>query len=71
MKPDCKQYNPSPDYLRQLVQESGLSANKAAKALGHSRRTMRYWLAGEHPFPYTVQYTMEALARYTAKSDLV
>lgn len=64
MKPNIETYNPDPEYLRQLVENSGLSQRQAAKAIGHNERTMRYWLAGRHEFPYSVQYIMEALARY-------
>ena len=69
MRPDPSTYNPSPDYLRELIAESGLSNDGAARAIGHNKRTMRYWLAGKHQFPYTVQYTMEALARYKEETD--
>ena len=64
MKPDVTLYNPNPDYLRELIANSGLTQKQAAKAIGHNERTMRYWLTGKHTFPYTVQFTMEVLTRY-------
>ena len=64
MKPDPSLHNPDPKYLRELIDQSGLSPSEAARAIGHNKRTMRYWLSGKHEYPYTVQYTMEALARY-------
>ena len=60
-KPDIKQYNPDPAYIRALVAESGLSQSKAAKAIGHNERTMRYWLSGQHTYAYSVQYALEKL----------
>ena len=47
--------------MRALVAESGLSQRKAAEAIGHSERTMRYWLSGRHSFAYSVQYALEEL----------
>ena len=64
VKPDPRLYNPGPRYLRELITDSGLTQKQAAKAIGHNERTMRYWLNGKHTFPYTVQFTMEALTRY-------
>ncbi len=61
MKPDVNQYNSDPAYLRLLVAESGLSQRRAAKAIGHNERTMRYWLNGKHSFAYSVQYSLEKL----------
>ena len=58
-KPDIKQYDPRPEYIRALVAESGLSQSKAAKAIGHNERTMRYWLNGQHTPAYSVQYALE------------
>ena len=60
-KPDVKQYNDSPAYLRLLVAASGLSQKQAARAIGHNERTMRYWLSGKHTFAYSVQYSLEKL----------
>lgn len=61
MKPNVKLYNSDPAYLRLLVDESGLIQSRAAKAIGHNERTMRYWLSGQHAFPYSVQFALEEL----------
>ena len=60
-KPDVKQYNADPAYLRLLVAQSGLIQKQAARAIGHNERTMRYWLNGKHQFPYSAQYSLEKL----------
>jgi len=60
-KPDIKQFNNDPAYLRLLVDASGLTQGRAAKAIGHNERTMRYWLSGKHTFPSSVQYSLEKL----------
>ena len=59
--PDVTQYNDDPAYLRCLVEASGLFQRQAARAIGHNERTMRYWLAGRHQFPYSVQHTLAEL----------
>jgi len=64
MEPDPSKHNPDPEYLRELITDAGLTQAQAARAIGHNPRTMRYWLSGQHTFPYTVQFTMEALTRY-------
>ena len=60
-KPDVTPYNDDPAYLRCLVDASGLLQRQAAQKIGHNERTMRYWLAGKHQFPYSVQHTLEEL----------
>ena len=62
MTPNAKNYIGCPDYLRLLVQSSGLSINKAADRIGISRRSLSYYLNNERKWPYTVQYALEALA---------
>ena len=64
MKPDVRLYNSDPEYLRELITNSGLTPKQAARAIGHNERTMRYWLSGKHDIPYTVQFTMESLVRH-------
>ena len=66
MKPDASLHNPSPDYLRALLERAGLSQREAARRIGVSERMMRYYLAdgsADHrPAPYPVQFAIEALA---------
>ena len=67
MRPDATRYNPSPTYLRGLLKRAGVSQQAAARAIGLSPRTMRYYLTsldahGYRPAPYLVQYALEMLA---------
>lgn len=61
-RPDAKWHRPDPTYLRQLLERAGLSQRAAARALGLTDRTMRYYASGEQAMPYTVQYCLEVLA---------
>jgi len=61
MKPDASTYNPDPQYLRELLDSTGLTRKAQAKLLGVDQRTIRYWLSGERQFPYSVQFTLECL----------
>ena len=68
MKPDIKQHNPDPTYLRALLEQAGLSQRKAAHLLGVSERMMRYYLVhtsdpNYRPMPYAVQFCLECLAQ--------
>lgn len=67
MKPNASLHSPSPDYLRDLLSNSGLSQRKAADLLGISDRMMRYYLADQgseqhRKAPYLVQFGLECLA---------
>lgn len=63
MKPDAQNAKPTtPDYLRSLVAQAGLSQRQAARRLGVDERTMRHWLAGKYACPYTAQFALECLA---------
>ena len=66
MTPDATKHNPSPDYLRALLDRAGVSQREAARRIGISERMMRYYLAPEsadhRPAPYPVQFALEALA---------
>ena len=67
MRPDATLYSPSPAWLRLLLRKAGLSQQAAARRIGISPRTMRYYLSdtdapGYRPAPYVVQYALERLA---------
>lgn len=67
-KPDASQHDPSPEYLRALIGQAGISQREAARRLGISERVMRYYLtdpsSGDYrAAPYPVQYALEQLAR--------
>ena len=61
MKPNASTHNPSSDYLRSLIEGAGISQRQAAEAIGIAPRTMRAYLSGFRPIPYTVQYAIEQL----------
>ena len=61
MKPNPQDYNPSPEYFRELVESTGLTQGEVAREVLHcSDRSVRMWLAGDRKFPYSVQFTLEA-----------
>lgn len=66
MIPDASKRNPSPEYLRALLERAGLSQREAARRIGVSERMMRYYLAPQsadyRPAPYVVQFALESLA---------
>ena len=68
MKPDADNHDPTPAYLRSLIEAAGLSQRQAAQRIGISERQMRYYLAEpgqtarSAEAPYPVQYALEALA---------
>lgn len=71
MTPDATRHNPDPQYLRQLLQASGLDQVQAAARLGITDRTLRYYLsevgsAGYRPAPYLVQFGLECAAAAAA-----
>jgi hypothetical protein len=61
MKPDARQHNQDPQYFTDLVRSAGLPVTRLAKVIGHDDRTIRRWMSGERPFPYSVQFTLECL----------
>ena len=62
MKPNVNKHNPDADYIRSLLEQSGLSQRQAAIRLGVPSRQMRYYASGEKPCPYPVQFCLECLA---------
>lgn len=75
-KPDASLHDPSPAYLRGLLETAGITQEAAATALGITDRVMRYYLSSQEsatyrPAPYAIQYALEQLAAYTAKKRSV
>jgi transcriptional regulator with XRE-family HTH domain len=62
MRPDPSTLTSDPEYIRGLLERAGMSQRAAARAIGVNERTMRAWLAGQYPWPYTAQYALERLA---------
>jgi transcriptional regulator with XRE-family HTH domain len=73
MQPDSSKHDPRPEYIRALVERSGLSQRECARRLGISERVMRYYLsdvAADHrPAPYPVQFALESLASSRASHN--
>jgi hypothetical protein len=68
MVPDSELYNPNPQYLRSLIEITGLSQAEAARRLGLGGRVMRRYLADRNAAtaleaPYLVQFGLECLAK--------
>lgn len=75
-KPDASLHDPSPAYLRSLLETAGISQEAAATALGITDRVMRYYLSRQEsatyrPAPYAIQYALEQLAAYSANKRSV
>ena len=64
MKPEASNHNPSPRYLRGLLDQAGISQRAAAAQIGISERVMRYYLSDNdlREAPYPVQFALECLA---------
>lgn len=61
---DLSSYNPSPDYLRSLIEKAGITQREAARQIGIDERTMRRYLTNPEnksyiKCPYVVQYALE------------
>lgn len=64
-KPDATKHKPSPAYVRKLLDRAGLSQREAARILGVTDRTMRFWCSDDPDaakIPYTAQFALECLA---------
>lgn len=67
MTPNSDKHNPSPDYLRALLDKIGVSQREAARCLGVSERMFRQYLTAPdnktyRPIPYAVQFALETWA---------
>jgi hypothetical protein len=68
MSEDVKPYGagvapsrPTPEKLRELLAQLGMSQRGAAKELGIDERTMRYWASGDTPIPPMAMYALRWL----------
>ena len=62
MKPNAKaEFNPDPQYIKELIGSAGLEQKPLAAILGVNDRTLRRWLSGDREIPYTAQFALEAL----------
>lgn len=73
LAPDVAKHNPSPYYLRSLLEQADITQEAAAIALGLGKRVMRYYLsdpslASYRPAPYLVQFALEMLAACTGQA---
>lgn len=70
-QPDASRHDPRPEYIRALVERSGLPQVDAAARIGITARALRYYIRGQRPArgggtqpclaPYPVQYALERL----------
>ncbi|MGV8863243.1 MAG: helix-turn-helix domain-containing protein [Pseudomonas sp.] len=66
-QPDSAHHDPRPEYLRALLEQAGVSQREAARRIGISERTLRYYVSdpasGDYrAAPYPVQYAIEHLS---------
>ncbi len=61
MKPNGNEYNPDPDYLRELIVSTRLTRKELGKILGCDKRTIQRWLSGDRQFNYRDQFALEVL----------
>lgn len=74
--PDASSHDPTPTYLRGLLETAGITQEAAATALGITDRVLRYYLSSQEsatyrPAPYAIQYALEQLAAYAVKKRIV
>lgn len=67
MKPDASRHDPRPEYLRALIEQSGLSQVECARLIDLSPSTLRkYLMPADAPSrlvaDYRTQYALEQLA---------
>ncbi len=67
--PDASTHRPDPEYLQHLLAKTGLSERRAEKLLGLGDRSLRNFMQGKSRIPYTLQFSMEALARCDVTAD--
>lgn len=67
LMPDCSQHNPSPEYMRQLALDTGMTQQQIADRLGLGLRTVNRYIA-DGSAPYSFQYALEVMAKKHANS---
>jgi len=65
--PDISQHNPDPAYLRELIEQIGMSQRAIARQLGIDETLFRKYLTrpenrSYRPCPYLVQFALEVWA---------
>ena len=70
MKPDGDRYVGSPEYLRDLLEQAGLSQSGTARRLRLNVRRFREYCSttDRRPYPYVVQYAVESLVYGTEEN---
>jgi transcriptional regulator with XRE-family HTH domain len=66
-RPDASQHNGDPEYLRSLIEQSGLSIRQTADQIGIRRTELQAYLYDEaderhRTVTYPVQFALECLA---------
>lgn len=69
MIPTTSRHNPKPDYLRELIDDTGLSQRAIARQLGIDETLFRKYITNKsnstyRECPYLVQFALERLAMY-------
>ncbi len=64
MKPNIKNHNPCPNYIRKLISKTGMTQKNAGLAIGITLSTLDNYLNKNSPsnIPYSAQYCFERLA---------
>lgn len=61
MTPNAKDYNPDPQYIRDLIDSTGKTQPVLAELLGVNERTIRRLRSGETTVSYLQQFALECL----------
>jgi hypothetical protein len=67
--PDAVSHRPDPEYIRRLLELANVSQRGFARVVGINERTMRDYVVGASPMPYSVQFCLETLARRGMVAD--
>jgi len=61
MKPDYAAHNDSAQYATELIKSTGMTPPELKAVTGIDERTLRRYKSGERPFPYSIQFMLEAI----------